>query len=79
MKKVTTTIHSHGESKTVTVMLDDRTFALLKQTGDKVLFERYIAEEYEASKIERKETRRHKSLDYLMDTVKMIGRISLKR
>lgn len=67
MKKVTATIQLNGESKTVTVMLDDKTYTLLKQTGDKALWEQYITEEYEASKIERKETRRHKSLDYLVD------------
>lgn len=67
MKQVTATIQLNGKSKTVTVMLDDKTYALLKQSGDQALFERYVAEEYEASKIERRETRRHKSLDYLIE------------
>lgn len=67
MKKVTATILLKGESKTVTVMLDDTTYALLKQAGDKELFLQYVTEEYLTGLKERAETRRHKSLDYLID------------
>ena len=67
MKKVTETILLNGESKTVTVMLDDTTYALLKQAGDKELFLQYVTEEYLTGLKERAETRRHKSLDYLID------------
>ena len=67
MKKVTATILLNGESKTVTVMLDDTTYALLKQAGDKELFLQYVTEEYLTGLKERAETRRHKSLDYLID------------
>ena len=67
MKKVTATILLKGESKTVTVMLDDTTYTLLKQAGDRELFLQYVTEEYVTGLKERAETRRHKSLDYLMD------------
>ena len=67
MKKVTATILLKGESKTVTVMLDDTTYTLLKQAGDRELFLQYVTEEYLTGLKERAETRRHKSLDYLMD------------
>lgn len=67
MKKVTATIFLNGESKTVTVMLDDKTYSLLKQAGDKELFLQYVTEEYLTGLKDRAETRRHKSLDYLID------------
>ena len=68
MTKVTATIELNGESKTVTVALDDTTYALLQQTGDQELFNHYIAEEYKASLIERKETRRHQSLEHFIES-----------
>ena len=67
MKKVTETILLNGESKTVTVMLDDTTYALLKQAGDRELYLQYVTEEYLAGLKNRAETRRHKSLEYLID------------
>ena len=67
MKKVTATIELNGENKTVTVMLDDRTYALLKQTGDETLFKQYITEEYLTGLKDRAETRRHNSWDYMVD------------
>ena len=67
MKKVTETITLKGESKEVTVLLDDTTYAFLKQYGDRELYLQYVTEEYLTVLKDRAETRRHKSLDYLMD------------
>lgn len=68
MKKVTAIITVNGESKTVKVKLDDRTYALLMQANDQTLLEEYIAEEYKARNIMRKETRRHTSLEELAES-----------
>lgn len=64
MKKFTTKIITKdNKEKTIKVYLDDNTVKLLEQTNDKKLIKEYILEEYKARLIERKETRRHLSLD----------------
>ena len=67
MKLVKATISLNGENKTVKVMLDDETYALLQETGDEELTASYIAEEYAWKKTERKETRRHVSYEGMME------------
>lgn len=67
MKKMTATKVVNGETKTVSVWLDDRTVKALEQVNDEAFTNRYILDEYEISLVERKETRRHQSLDASMD------------
>ena len=68
MKKVTATIITeNGEVKTVSVKLDDKTATLLEQSGNLALIEAYVAAEHEANNLERRESRRHLSLNRLID------------
>ena len=68
MKKVTATIRTaNGEVKTVSVKLDDRTATLLEQSGNQMLIEAYVAAEYKESNLKRRESRRHLSLNRLID------------
>lgn len=64
MKKLTTEIETNeNEKKAISVWLDNETAQLLNECNDEVLKHTYIVEEYNAKLIERKETRRHQSLD----------------
>lgn len=63
MKKLTTTVLYKGKEKAISVWLDDETARLLEEYGDERLKHEYIAEEYKARLIERRETRRHQSLE----------------
>lgn len=64
MKKFSTEMQTvNGERKTITVWLDDETSRLLDKYGDEKLRHEYIVEEYKAHLIERRETRRHQSLE----------------
>ena len=67
MKKVTATILFQGREKTVEVWLDEKTLGLLNEWKDEKIKQEYIAEEYKAQLIERRETRRHQSLEYSME------------
>lgn len=68
MEKFTAKIDtSNGEGKTVSVWLDEGTAQVLRASGDEELIRRYVIEEYKASLIERKETRRHQSLEKSTD------------
>ena len=67
MIRVKATILVKGKSKNVKVYLDETTYALLKQAGDKELFLQYVTDVYLTGLKDRAETRRHKSLDYLID------------
>ena len=67
MKKVTATILFQGREKTVEVWLDEKTLGLLNECKDEKIKQEYIAEEYKAQLIERRETRRHQSLEYSME------------
>ena len=63
MKKLTTTITANNSTvKEISVWLDDETAKKLEKCEANIIHE-YILEEYKARLIERKETRRHQSLD----------------
>lgn len=66
MKKLKTKIMHNGEEKEIAVLLDDETAKILEECGDEKLKHRYIVEEYKAQLIERRETRRHQSLERSM-------------
>ena len=63
MKKLTTKIMDDGDEKEISVFLDDETAKVLEECGDEELKHRYIVEEYKDKLIERRETRRHQSLE----------------
>lgn len=67
MKRFTTKIMDKGEEKVIAVWLDDETARLLDEYGDEKLKHAYIVEEYKAQLIERRETRRHQSLEKSME------------
>ncbi len=69
MKKMTANIVAkNGEMKEISVWIDDETAKVLTEHGDDEIIRKYIIEEYRAQLIERKETRRHQSLNYSMDS-----------
>ena len=68
IKKLSTTILHKGKEKAISVWLDDETARLLEECGDERLKHEYIVEEYKARLIERRETRRHQSLEKSMDS-----------
>lgn len=63
MKKLTTKIMDNGKEKEIAVFLDDETARVLEECGDEELKHGYIVEEYKDKLIERRETRRHQSLE----------------
>ena len=63
MKKLTTKIMDDGKEKEISVFLDDETARVLEECGDEELKHGYIVEEYKDQLIERRETRRHQSLE----------------
>lgn len=63
MKKLTTKIVDNGKEQEIAVFLDDETARVLEECGDEELKHRYIVAEYKAQLIERRETRRHQSLE----------------
>lgn len=68
MKKVTATITTeNGEVKAVKVKLDEKIAVALEQSGNPALIEAYVADEYNTRNNERKETRRHISLESLVE------------
>ena len=71
MKKMTTTIKDkNGKDKHIAVLLEDELARLLEETNDEYLIHQYIVEEYKSALIERKETRRHQSLERDMENGK---------
>lgn len=63
-KKVTVSVLSEfSTQKNVSVWIDATTLEILEQIDDDDLKRQYIIEEYKSSLIDRKETRRHTSLD----------------
>lgn len=67
MQKFSTEIETEDkEKKVITVWLDDETAWLLNECGDEALKHAYIVEEYQSQLIERKETRRHQSLEEMI-------------
>ena len=74
MQKFSTEIETEDkEKKVITVWLDDETARLLNECGDETLKHTYIVEEYRAQLIERKETRRHQSLEGMIGLGKEIA------
>lgn len=64
MKKAKVVITTKsGKEKNVEVWIDDETLRLLDECGDERVKDLYLREEYRAQLIERRETRRHQSLE----------------
>lgn len=66
MKKLTTQINEDNKPKTIFVWVDDTTASLLYDCDERIRHE-YIVAEYKDNLINRAETRRHVSLDQIMD------------
>ena len=67
-KKFTTVITVNGKEKEISVRLDDSIVKALESVNDENLTQFYIVEEYNAQLSERRETRRHQSLDLSMES-----------
>ncbi len=67
MQKVSMTVVTKKGKKKISVWLDEGTIKALSQDKDKTLAKRYIILEHKDNLINRKETRRHQSLDKSMD------------
>ncbi len=67
MQKVSMTVVTKKGKKKISVWLDEETIKALSQCRDKILAKRYIILEHKDNLINRKETRRHQSLDKSMD------------
>lgn len=68
MTKFTTLIsEKNGRQRQIKVWIEDSTAELLLKSGDDELIHEYILEEYKARNINRKETRRHQSLESSME------------
>ena len=66
MKKYNTIITTEkGEQKEISVWLDDETARAIDEANDPKVTHIYILDKYNEDLIERKETRRHVSLDSL--------------
>lgn len=66
-KKFTTVITEDSKERTISVWLDDNIVKMLESVNDEKLTQFYIVEEYNAQLSERRETRRHQSLDLSTD------------
>lgn len=66
MKKLTTQIIKNGKSITICVLVDDATAKILNGFDEKTRHE-YILSEHEINLLERRETRRHQSLDLSLE------------
>lgn len=68
MKKLSTIVTAkNGTKRAISVWLEEETAKALEVNGDKKLVHQYIVEEYKSSLLERKETRRHQSLNKSLD------------
>ena len=68
MKKYTTFITTEkGEQKEISVWLDDETARAIDEANDPEITQFYILDKHKEDLIQRKETRRHTSLDYLFE------------
>ena len=68
MKKYTTfIINKKGEQKEISVWLDDETARAIDEANDPEITQLYILDKHKEDLIQRKETRRHTSLDYLFE------------
>ena len=74
MKKYTTFITTEkGEQKEISVWLDDETARAIDEANDPKVTHIYILDKYNEDLIERKETRRHVSLDSLVEQGHLIA------
>ena len=68
MKKVTETITLlNGKRKQVTLKIDEKIFEALMQTGNRAIYEAYLAEEYNTRCLERRASDNCTSLDVILD------------
>lgn len=67
MQKFTTTLALNGKTKTISVWLDEKTYKILSECKNKSVVDQYVLLAYQDSLIDRKETRRHQSLDKSMN------------
>ena len=68
MKKYTTFVENEkGEQKKISVWLDDETARAIDEANDPEITQFYILDKHKENLIQRKETRRHTSLDYLFE------------
>ena len=68
MKKYTTFVENKkGEQKKISVWLDDETARAIDEANDPEITQFYILDKHKEDLIQRKETRRHTSLDYLFE------------
>ena len=68
MKKYTTFItNKKGEQKEISVWLDDETARAIDEANDPEITQFYILDKHQEDLIDRKETRRHTSLDELVE------------
>ena len=68
MKKYTTFITTEkGEQKEISVWLDDETARAIDEAKDPEITQFYILDKHQEDLIDLKETRRHLSLDYLLE------------
>lgn len=68
MKKVTETITlNEGQRKKVTLKIDEQIYEALMQTGDRAIYEAYLAEEYNTRCLERRASDNCTSLDVILD------------
>lgn len=66
MKKLTTKIIKNNKLKSISVLVEDQVAEMIENVNEKFRHE-YIVSEYESSLLERKETRRHQSLELSLD------------
>ena len=70
MKKYTTSITTEkGEQKEITVWLDDETARAIDEANDPEITQFYTLDKHQEDLIDLKETRRHTSLDELIEKV----------
>ena len=74
MKKYTTFITTEkGEQKEISVWLDDETARAIDEANDPEITQFYILDKHQEDLTERKETRRHISLDSLIEQGHLIA------
>ena len=69
MKKYSTVITKDGETKEISVWFDDETARAIDEANDPKITQFYILDKHQEDLIDRKETRRHTSLDELIEKV----------
>ena len=67
MKKYSTVITKDGETKEISVWFDDETARAIDEANDPKITQFYILDKHKEDLIDRKETRRHTSLDELIE------------